>query len=351
MRKEADAKAVAAAASAAAAFEARRRREERTHGLLYGLWRVVCAAAGGVVGVPLGLLGGLLLMIPVGLVLLIPGLILYLFDIDIFQPVINFIWAVSPAIGGVAGLVFGFLAASAPGRSAMVLLLALAVGIASLHYSDAVRTWAIAWTQYMANAFDRDYSPGGADTSTRPADDRPAPPPARGDPAARSDPGDWRLVISGLGPIRVGTTFTDAVDLLSEAFSSVSVQWAGLPYEAASAPGLVVVARIGSVTALRMDGPWSTRSGLKIGDSVARMRRLYGDRLLEVRGSDSASYGVYFFVPRDDDSADLRVVFRTGGGRVELICAGLLPDVARLCMDAADFDDSADSDSADAHPG
>ncbi|HEX7095435.1 MAG TPA: hypothetical protein VF183_06100 [Acidimicrobiales bacterium] len=67
-----------------------------------------------------------------------------------------------------------------------------------------------------------------------------------------------------------------------------------------------------------------TRSGARIGTTVAQLRELFGDQLRASQSQPSA----YEFVPRDEADAAFRVVFETDGDTVTAFRAGRVALVA-----------------------
>ena len=92
-------------------------------------------------------------------------------------------------------------------------------------------------------------------------------------------------------------------------------------------PGLGVMAEQGYIARVDVDsGVVATESGARIGDSEARVRELYGDRVAEMPHKYVAGGKYLVVTPASGDTA-LRLVFETEGGRVTRFRGGRVPQV------------------------
>ena len=74
-------------------------------------------------------------------------------------------------------------------------------------------------------------------------------------------------------------------------------------------------------------GPIATRSGAKVGSTVADVKKLYGEQLQDAPRPDAQPGGALVFVPKDEADAKFRLVFLTDGATVQLYRAGRIPQV------------------------
>jgi len=153
-----------------------------------------------------------------------------------------------------------------------------------------------------------------------------------GEPArAAESSGEWSVTLSGVGPVRVGTTRKELeAATVSQLTKASNLQHGAEVFELSGLEDVAVAIAADRVKAVSITGTWKTRSGLEVGDPESQILRLYGDKVV-VSQSGQAEGPVFEFVPRDEKEAHLRVIFATSDGRVSAICAGELPEVAELC--------------------
>lgn len=155
-----------------------------------------------------------------------------------------------------------------------------------------------------------------------------------------------KVVIDGIGPIRVGMTIAEAenaaqVSLVEKGgragLGSCYYLW---PKTGPSNLGLMVtsnregkgvdrqhdqIARVDILAGSRI----STLSGAKIGATEARIKSLYVKQIKVTPGTYSWRQGGHdlTFIPRDLEDKNYRLVFETLKGRVTQFRAGRLPEV------------------------
>ncbi|NJK99573.1 MAG: hypothetical protein HC838_06890 [Spirulinaceae cyanobacterium RM2_2_10] len=125
-----------------------------------------------------------------------------------------------------------------------------------------------------------------------------------------------RLTLTSLGPVEVGMTPTAAaaaanLRLVQEA--SGGEEYGCLYFMPANGPeGVSFMVIDGKIARIDIDSEQiATLSGIRIGDSEAKVREAYGDRL-ESQQHEYVPEGEYLiFVPTDAASQDYRVVFET----------------------------------------
>jgi hypothetical protein len=331
-------------------FEAARRRQardDRQQHMLRGLRGILGSVAGAFLGIPLGLLAAALVAIPLFLVLLIPGLILYIFDIHIFEPVGNLLLVAGPIVGVIVGFIVGAEAAANIATFWAIVLFAAMIGFLAFQHRPVVSEIVMDWvsvSQEAGGMFRTDTpKPQETQSSSQSAA-------GSGRPAGM-DSANWKLTINGLGPIKVGTPLTEAADLLRRSVGPASISSGGSALQVAKAPGIAVVARQDRVTAVKSIGQWRTPSGLSIGDPIERIPDTYGEKVRRV-DIEGMPYPAYVYVPREDKDAELRLVFRsTQDGHIESMCAGRLPEVAMTCDVDASAVTGIASDDATNDPG
>lgn len=141
-----------------------------------------------------------------------------------------------------------------------------------------------------------------------------------------------KVVINGMGPIRVGMTVAQAskaagVQLVSEGSypnggSCFYVKPKGGPNNVAF---MVSENRIARVDVMR-NSSITTLSGAKLGDPESRIKSLYPGQI-EVTPHKYTNGHYLTFVPKDREDRNYRVVFETDGQRVTDFRAGKLPEV------------------------
>ena len=144
------------------------------------------------------------------------------------------------------------------------------------------------------------------------------------------DSSAYALTESGVGPVRVGMSITDAAAATGGAIAARSgaasascqyLEWRGGP------AGVGVMAEQGTVARVDVDsGAVTTAAGARIGDDEPRVRALYGDRVTEMPHKYVAG-GRYLVVSSSAADTSLRLVFETEGGRVTRFRGGRMPQV------------------------
>ena len=133
----------------------------------------------------------------------------------------------------------------------------------------------------------------------------------------------------GMGPLRVGMTIAEARRLLGlfdvstarEDFKCDYATAAGLP------PGVSVMVARGIVARIEVDSASvATAEGARVGDTEARVRTLYGNRVAVT--PHEYTDGHYLTVTPVSRSDSLRIIFETDKGIVTTYRAGKLPEVA-----------------------
>jgi hypothetical protein len=303
-----------------------REREARRQQVLRGFRGAFGGLVGGALGVPLGLIAAVVAAIPVFLALAIPGLILYFFDVDIFEPVWRLLVVLGPIVGVVVGAIVGASASTSLAVFWTMVLIAAAGAFLAFQNRPVVVELARDWAgvgREVRGWFGSDTPQGaGPPAASAPSSNAQRP--------AVTNGANWKISINGVGPIKVGTPLTEAHALLNRSLGSASVSPAGSAY-VATAPGIAVVPRQGRVAAVKSNGAWRTLSGVGVGDRMARVPDTYGDKVhrVDIQGIQEPAY---VYVPRDEKDAELRLVFRSSpNGQIESICVGRLADVAWIC--------------------
>jgi hypothetical protein len=148
--------------------------------------------------------------------------------------------------------------------------------------------------------------------------------------AARDSVSDLALGEDGLGQLQVGMTLAEAVNmgLVNErpdmkpacdfVFPAVG---AGIPF------GVNVMVVKGKIARIDVDtGTVTTEDGVKIGDTEAKVKSVYGDEL-QIQPHKYIDGGHYMTVKGDSASAGKAIVFETDGKRVTMFRAGRIPEV------------------------
>lgn len=143
-----------------------------------------------------------------------------------------------------------------------------------------------------------------------------------------------KLVINGIGSIRVGMTVAQAsqasgIKLVSSGDyiekSCYYVQPQGAP------KGLSFMVTEGRIARVDVDAKSSvtTLSGAKIGDTEARIKALYPGQIKVTPHKYTGDSGGHYltYVPKDQSDRNYRLVFETDGKRVTTFRAGKLPEV------------------------
>ena len=131
-----------------------------------------------------------------------------------------------------------------------------------------------------------------------------------------------KLTTAGLGAVTFGATLAEAEKAAGTKMIACSAVAACYRVTPASAPdGISFVVQDGRIE--RVDiarGPVTTRSGVGIGTTEARIIELFGDKIERSTIDDSRVDLV--FVPVDDDDKNYRVIFTIHDGKVENLRAG-----------------------------
>ncbi|HEY9825579.1 MAG TPA: hypothetical protein V6D19_09035 [Stenomitos sp.] len=155
-----------------------------------------------------------------------------------------------------------------------------------------------------------------------------------------------KLVIDGIGPIRVGMTVAEA-----EQSSGIQLKEQGgragngscyylRPQSGPQGLGFMVISnradqrivrtqdRIARVDVYR-DSRITTLSGAKIGDTEAQVRALYPGRIQETPHKYTSDQGGHYltYVPKDAADQNYRLIFETLNGRITAFRAGKRPEV------------------------
>lgn len=144
------------------------------------------------------------------------------------------------------------------------------------------------------------------------------------------DTSDWRVSVRGIGPLEAGMSPARAYEVLHLVPPPpADTAWTSCDYVAlGSLPaGVRVMVEDGRIARIDVrDTVVSTQEGARVGDSEARIRQLYADRL-EIQPHKYTD-GHYLVVrsPVPADSS-FRLVFETDGKRVLEYRAGRLPPV------------------------
>jgi hypothetical protein len=134
----------------------------------------------------------------------------------------------------------------------------------------------------------------------------------------------------GIGPIRAGVTVAEAAQAIGGGFAAPKGGTAGCTYAVLTKapPGLAVMLEDGKVARVDVrSGTIATAAGARIGDSEARIKTLYPDRVTitphkYVRG------GHYLTVTPAD--TNYRIVFETNGKKVTSYRSGRTPEVEQV---------------------
>lgn len=147
--------------------------------------------------------------------------------------------------------------------------------------------------------------------------------------AGRDSVSDITLNEDGLGPIQIGMTLDEAVNmgLLNERPEIKQACDFVFPAVGAGVPLVNVMVVKGKVARIDVDtGTVTTEDGARIGDTEDRIKEIYGDEL-KITPNKYISGGHYFTVMGDSASAGKAIVFETDGRQVTAFRAGRLPEV------------------------
>jgi hypothetical protein len=142
---------------------------------------------------------------------------------------------------------------------------------------------------------------------------------------ARESAEAWRVSERGVGPVRVGMSVNEAEAALgAPLLRPRSLADCAYVRPSQGPAGLSFMVVQGRIARIDVDSATvATTAGARVGDSEARVRALYGERLIV--SPHKYVEGHYLTVtPRDTGH---RVVFETDGQRVTRYRAGRLPEV------------------------
>jgi len=138
------------------------------------------------------------------------------------------------------------------------------------------------------------------------------------------------VTATGYGPLRIGMTVADAAHALgSPAPSTVGLDTAcAYVHFGAAPPGMRIMITGGTVARIEVDSSAvPTGLGVRVGDSEARVKELYGARV-SVEPHKYLPNGHYLVVaPVPPTDSNFRLIFETDGSRVTSYRAGRLPQV------------------------
>ena len=167
--------------------------------------------------------------------------------------------------------------------------------------------------------------PAAGDASSGPAADQPV---AR--TGATQRPAPWTVTTFGIGPMRAGMAVREASASLNGALVAPArrdsaacdyLTWRDGP------PGVKVMMENGRIARVEVDsGATTTDAGARIGDSEARIRELYGNRV-SVAPHKYTSGRYLIVTPANAADSLFRLVFETDGRRVTRFRSGMLPPV------------------------
>jgi hypothetical protein len=137
-----------------------------------------------------------------------------------------------------------------------------------------------------------------------------------------------RATVDGLGPVRIGFTADQLAQALGKSVEPLDPEESGCFYVAGDATGShqFMVAE-GSVARIDIDTPSiATDLGARVGDSIERVRQLYGPALEETPHFYTGSHGdLYLTVWSPDRASALR--FETADGKISRFYIGRAAEV------------------------
>ena len=140
-----------------------------------------------------------------------------------------------------------------------------------------------------------------------------------------------KLVINGIGAVRVGMTVSQAakaagIQLVGDSPKNNSCYYVKPQGEPKNLLFMVTEDRISRVD-VNKNASITTLKGAKIGDTEARIKLLYPGQI-KVTPHKYVKSGHYLtFIPKDRANQNYRLVFETDGKRVTQFRAGKLPEV------------------------
>lgn len=137
----------------------------------------------------------------------------------------------------------------------------------------------------------------------------------------------WTASARGVGPLVAGMTVEEARAALGAELAEPADSECSYITPETGPAGVRLMVVGGKVARVEVhDTTVSTTAGVRVGDSEARVKSLYGDRL-EV-APQKYTEGHYLIVrPTPAADSQFRLVFETDSGRVTTFRAGLLPMV------------------------
>ncbi len=146
----------------------------------------------------------------------------------------------------------------------------------------------------------------------------------------QSSAGGYTVTEAGYGPLNIGMTVADAAAAVGAPAPSTAGlnPECGYPQISNIPPGVRVMAVHDTVARVDVDsGSTATGTGVRIGDSEARVRDAYGSRLT-VQPHKYVPNGHYMTIsPIPPTDTGLRLIFETDGARVTTYRAGRVPEV------------------------
>ncbi len=158
------------------------------------------------------------------------------------------------------------------------------------------------------------------------------PPPATQNPAPTTPPDttrttNWTVNAAGLGPLRAGQTIAQANTAVGSGFSGSTDQCTYAVWPKAPS-GVAVMLSNGKVARVEVrSGTVTTANGAGIGDTEARIKALYTNRVTSTPHKYNAG-GHYLTV--EGPSAANRIVFETDGVKVTNYRSGRVPEVEQV---------------------
>jgi hypothetical protein len=155
--------------------------------------------------------------------------------------------------------------------------------------------------------------------------------------AGRSDPATWRVSEQSFGPLRTGMTITDAFVALTDGSSTPVALEGSVASDRGTAScdyarvrggpsGVSMMVERAVIVRFDVDsGAVTTVEGARIGDSEARIRELYGSRVVVTPHKYTA--GHYLTVPTLPPDTGFKYVFETDGTIVTRFRGGRAPAV------------------------
>jgi hypothetical protein len=137
------------------------------------------------------------------------------------------------------------------------------------------------------------------------------------------------ITFHGIGPVQVGASLADASRAAGEQLVEAKDKPSGVEncyhVRLQSSPTLLFMVENDRITRVETrDSRFRTRSGVRVGQSEAEARRIYGKRL-EVMDHKYYEDGHYLIVRSADDQ--YAVIMETDGRRIVQINAGVWPSV------------------------